>query len=157
MKKTGKTYHTYNCAKLRILHSVFHLLKDYPDGVSVEQIAEHSGLPKGHISRLLSRWHNNRFGYLKRLPKRHEGGGGYHYKINKTGLDTYMELMKRAHLGQTLNLRIKPYETRESLMYKPDNILKASELNRYIEISIRGEAEDLTDYQKLQVSGVIKG
>lgn len=156
MERTGKAYHTYNAAKLRILHSVFNLLLEHKSGVTVEQIAEHSGLPKGHISRLLSRWHNKKFGYLKRLPKRNAGGGAYKYKMNKTGLNTYNELMKRAHLGQPLNLRIKPDETRENLLYKPDFTLKASELNRYIELSRRGDAEGLTDYQKLEAAGVIR-
>lgn len=92
--------HRYNVRAFLILQACVQLPQLI---ITVDDIADYTGLSKHTISDCIHRWQKFNYHYLTRLPKRIGLGGAYRYKILKHGIETYMALTKRIRRSFSLN------------------------------------------------------
>lgn len=93
-------YHLQNFLKFRIMEC---LVKNRPNAMTCKQISEQTGIPASNISRVMSHYEKNRYGYFRRLKTTHSKA--YMYKINKYGRQAYLKYLRRIKLGFDLNMK----------------------------------------------------
>lgn len=111
--EVGTYYHKFNALKFRILVELFNAKKRKEVGLTCQQIADALGVDRHRITNTLCKWHRLHYKYVRRLPKKQNGGNGkaYRYSITEYGEKTAIRYSNRYHEGYDLNIMRKPRQT----------------------------------------------
>jgi len=160
MEKKSGTYHKFNCLKFRLLEAA---INSNTDIITCHDLARATGLPYGNISRAMSHYALNKFGYFKRLPNK-TPTGGYRYTVTKHGAVTYMNYLRRVKIGFSLNCfdkvpnHMSTYRGLRKLTLKTeeDRHVTPDEIAPYIGLSKYGVEEiGLSEDDKLSIVGIL--